>query len=711
MTTSPYSAQFSPPGFIPTDEQRKIQTSQSRISLVIANAGAAKTTTLALRIGEAISRGMAPEDILALTFTHEARQVMTARLAEVGIAYNVAKRVNVQTVEDFAARVLSRFEDGTPALMPSVREQKQFALLALEHVGYNHPDHADLLDIRTHNTAVSQFLNHLLKLKATMTLAVDDDSDPVYTAETLGIPLTDYLWAIEYEKQRIDVFGFVEARGYFDATYDLAGMLRSRPEMASSLPAFKLLVCDELHDVNEASFCIIEAMLNTGNPYFVGVGDKDQVIYSHLGADEAFLQHRIPTSFPGCVRFPLTMTYRHGPHLAYAMEAFKQKPVDSNLPLRTEIQQATYAEAPEACGAKVVEALSQWKRDGKALDKSCVLLRDGHQSIAIENALMHAGIQYRTLTMNSYLLRDEILFLRGMLAIALDDFHNVASPATREAIVEALATFAEVPLEPDDLREAKSTISREPSTLKHFFDGQIQRVGSLAARTRIVNAVSALRGLPPGALAHEALNQVCDIVEMDKLAQRLYVHPYEASVVTKSVAGFIATAQHLGKDLRQFSEWIGAAEAFAGARPNKDMVLMDCIENAKGKEFDHVVLPFLDAGEFPNPLRERGEEENLFYVAATRTKSRLTLIASDDPTRRSPFIAQMQLESTQKRADNALRRNQAAPEQVPGRRDLKVAYENRAAVKVLGAQWDKTRKVWYVPGNLDLEPFKNWLAD
>ncbi|MGH8815733.1 MAG: UvrD-helicase domain-containing protein, partial [Achromobacter pestifer] len=124
MTTSPYSAQFSPPGFIPTDEQRKIQTSQSRISLVIANAGAAKTTTLALRIGEAISRGMAPEDILALTFTHEARQVMTARLVEVGIAYNVAKRVNVQTVEDFAARVLSRVEDGTPALMPSVREQK-----------------------------------------------------------------------------------------------------------------------------------------------------------------------------------------------------------------------------------------------------------------------------------------------------------------------------------------------------------------------------------------------------------------------------------------------------------------------------------------------------------------------------------------------------------------------------------------------------------
>ena len=63
MTTSSLSVQFIPAGITPTDEQRNIQGSRHRTSLVIANAGAAKTTTLALRIGEAISRGMAPEDL------------------------------------------------------------------------------------------------------------------------------------------------------------------------------------------------------------------------------------------------------------------------------------------------------------------------------------------------------------------------------------------------------------------------------------------------------------------------------------------------------------------------------------------------------------------------------------------------------------------------------------------------------------------------
>lgn len=733
MTTNTPSAQFLPAGFVPTDEQTRIQTARSRTSLVIANAGAAKTTTLALRIGEALTRGLPPEDILALTFTDEARQVLQGRLVEVGIAYQTARRVNVLTVEDFARRVLAKIEDGKPEPLPTTREQQAYALDALEYVAINHPHYADQLDIRTHNTAVSQFLDNLLKLKATLRLSSADIDDPEFAAESVGVPLTDYLWAVEYERQRVDVFGYINARGFFDATYDLACLLRSGAEPRDVLPAIKLVLCDEMHDVNEASFCIIDALLRVGLTYFVGVGDKDQVIYSHLGADESFLQHRIAESFPDCKQYPLTLTYRHGPHLAYAMEAFKRKPVESNLPLRTDIHVLTYGDAADdgvagsgaaattatatsaatadaACGVQIVNAVLQWKRDRKPLDQCCILLRDAHQSIPIENALMNAGVQYRTLTMKSYLLRDEILFLRGMLAIALDDFHHVATPATREAIVQALTTFAEVPLTPQELREAQTTLAQEPSALKHFFTGQIQRVGSPAARTRISEAVAHLRALSADTPAHAALEAVRRLVDMDKLAARLYVHPYEASVVTKTVAGFITSARDSGKTLHEFSEWIGTAEAFAGARPGKNTVLLDCIVNAKGKEFDHVLLPFLDAAEFPNPLRKLGEEENLFYVAATRAKSRLTLVTPQDESRRSRFIEQMQLASTQKRADTALRRNQAAPVQAVGHRDLRVAYANKEVVKALGAQWDKTRKVWYVPSGMDLEPFREWLV-
>ncbi len=64
---------FTPQGLIPTPEQTAIQLAQHKVVLVDANAGAAKTTTLAIRIGEALARKLAPEQILALTFTPEAR--------------------------------------------------------------------------------------------------------------------------------------------------------------------------------------------------------------------------------------------------------------------------------------------------------------------------------------------------------------------------------------------------------------------------------------------------------------------------------------------------------------------------------------------------------------------------------------------------------------------------------------------------------------
>lgn len=80
-------------GIAPTDEQIAIQTSRARHVIAMANAGAAKTTTLALRIAESITRGVWPESIVALTFSSEAARVLQARLIEIGVDAKVARRV------------------------------------------------------------------------------------------------------------------------------------------------------------------------------------------------------------------------------------------------------------------------------------------------------------------------------------------------------------------------------------------------------------------------------------------------------------------------------------------------------------------------------------------------------------------------------------------------------------------------------------------
>ena len=80
---APSVPRFIAVGIAPTDEQVAIQTSRARHVIAMANAGAAKTTTLALRIAESITRGVWPESIVALTFSAEAARVLQARLVEI----------------------------------------------------------------------------------------------------------------------------------------------------------------------------------------------------------------------------------------------------------------------------------------------------------------------------------------------------------------------------------------------------------------------------------------------------------------------------------------------------------------------------------------------------------------------------------------------------------------------------------------------------
>ena len=52
------------------------------------------------------------------------------------------------------------------------------------------------------------------------------------------------------------------------------------------------------------------------------------------------------------------------------------------------------------------------------------------------------------------------------------------------------------------------------------------------------------------------------------------------------------------------------------------------IEQAKGQEFDHVALPFLEPGRFPAPAPQDSAflERNRLYVAMTRARHKLWLL-------------------------------------------------------------------------------------
>ncbi|MET0265225.1 MAG: UvrD-helicase domain-containing protein, partial [Duganella sp.] len=506
-TNTANTPRFTPHGLIPTPEQRTIQLAQNKVVLVDANAGAAKTTTLALRIGEALARKLAPEQILALTFTTEAREVLRQRLIDIGVPSLLAARVDVLTFEDFAARQMDAVDGDGVRHCSEARQLRGHVLAAIDRVGERHAGQYDHLELHTHSIAISQFLELQLHLKATMALGeVQDFLEPDEIAAVLNVPLGDYLTLLEYEALRLDGGAGAVFRGPFDASYDLACNLDGGARLAERFPDYRLVLCDELHDLNEASFRILDALINRPQCFFVGAGDKDQVIYARLGASDTFLNQRFAERYPRLARYPLTYTYRHGPQLAYAMAAFKDKPVESNLALRTDISQPHYTDAAD-CGRQTVAALRRWKADGHALDGCAILIRDRHQSVVIENALIEAGIDYRTPAMAGYLQRDEILFLRGMMAIALRDFGAVKSAQVRTAVVDALTAFSEMSFSAQRIDHFKTQILKSPELLGELFlieDTQRDGVapgyrdaGSASTRRAVIDAIAWLSTLTP----------------------------------------------------------------------------------------------------------------------------------------------------------------------------------------------------------------------
>src|SRR5450830_1728766 len=663
------TAYFIPNRIRPTGEQLDLQTATQPVVLGEANAGAAKTTTLALRIAESIARKVDPARILALAFTPEARDVLRQRLQDIGVPWETVAQVDILTIEELAIRSLGQLEGGEVKLTLQPRRLKAHVWSAIDTVAERYVGRYDALDLRKSDIAVSAFLDALLRLKAGMKLASDyyGEDDPVEAAELAGVPLTDWLVAQAYESARLDGEERAVFRTAFDPTYDLARSLQRSPDCAGVFPRYRVVVCDELHDMNEASFVIVEALIRASGAFFTGVGDKHQVIHDQLGASHAFLDTRFKQAFPALRAYPLTTTYRHGPHLTMAITQLMDNNGTSGVAEHTEIRQLHY-DGTGDCARQVVVAIKQWKDDKYRLEDCAILMRDRHQSVAIENALIAANIAYRTPVMKGYMQREEILFLRGVLAIALADFQAVKSYEVRTAIVEALAVFSGMEAA-DGFEKVKYDLAKEPQLLVGFFQGHLGGDALAGSGTAFADVMRYLLAVPADSPAGES-----------------------------------------GLGLAAFWQKINAAEVFATRKRDKNFVFLDIVADVKGKEFGHVIMPYLEQGEFPDPAMPPKTERNLFYVGVSHTRQRLTLISPTQPERRSAYLRQMQIAAVAPKADHALRQiEDTAVVDGVQRTYLTARYEDRDEVRQLGAQYDPVRKKWFIQSGQDTAPFRRWL--
>lgn len=632
-------AVFKPKGLTPTAEQLAIQLERHRHVVVEANAGAAKTTTLALRLAQALARGASLDHIQVLTYTEAAVTSLRLALDRIGIAAAVRNKLRIQTFDQFCADRLASIEGPGVTRYTAPEQLKPHVLQAIDRVLSNQDErHRDEFTIEgSGEGSVEGLLASFARLKGTLQLTLEAPDQPLTPAlaSELG---HDYLtlrvfWAYEHIRRggHPDRHAF---RAPDDATHDLAKLLLSEDALLEGehpvALGLHLILLDEMHDTNRAMFTVLQQVLRENPAAFIGFGDRDQVIHATAGADARFMGEAFDREIGTAQRLPLTSSYRFGPALAHHVGRLSVKTYLSQSARGTTVNVVRCEQAKEVHW-HIAQAIRH--REGLGADsplsETAILLRQPHQSVELENHLLDQGLDYRTAGFDPYLMRPEVLFVRGLMAHAREEFPAIEDVDTRMRILQALLLFCGSFVESDstdhDKRQkdelaAIKEVAKQPGLAPHFVQNQVLRNAPPHIRGLIYDALDVIRANATDLL----LARFTEALAPQRLAARVMVRADDIEQVSANVRGLIQSAATFD-NVESFFRAMNAREVRQKSMRSKHCVLLSSIEAAKGLEFEHVIMPGLNKGEFAVGGNTT-DNRNLLYVGMTRAKNRLTIL-------------------------------------------------------------------------------------
>jgi DNA helicase-2/ATP-dependent DNA helicase PcrA len=279
-----------------TPEQREAVMSPSRRLLVRATAGSGKTHVLTLRIQRRIAaEEIAPDQVLAMTFTRKAGDELRRRLNKAGI-----RDIRAGTFHRAALSIVNQYREDNhlkPAVLEVNRRRLVNALAKqLRETGDVKLEEWQLPRLEQEiSWALSQGFNGALYAKSARKLRRDAPLPPAQFADVLD-----------------RYVGLCHSRGVLDFDLLLSeaiALLRDEPNV---LAAFRhrnrSLYVDEAQDMNPLQFMLLRQMAGD-DPDLFCVGDPNQSIYGFNGANPLLLNEIVRT-WPDTVVLDLTRNHR-----------------------------------------------------------------------------------------------------------------------------------------------------------------------------------------------------------------------------------------------------------------------------------------------------------------------------------------------------------------------------------------------------------------
>ncbi len=587
--------------------------------LILAGAGSGKTRVLTHRIAHLIrNRGVAPHNILAITFTNKAAREMKERVE--ALLGNQAEHMWICTFHSACVRILRR----------------EIGALGYD-TGFVIYDSAD------QQTLIKQCLKEL---------NIDDKRfPPRAVAAGISQAKNSLMGPEAYEKKAYDyyqqtvssVYSLYQKKLYNNNALDFDDLIMKTVVLFQKYPdiletyqeRFKYILIDEYQDTNHAQYRLVRLLADKYRNICV-VGDDDQSVYRFRGADiRNILDFERDYSETRVVR--LEQNYRSTKNiLEAANEVIRNNTGRKEKRLWTENREGAPVclftaqdEQQEAyyVARKIMEGHDLQDR---AYRDFAVLYRTNAQSRVIEEVLMRHNIPYTIVGGLKFYDRKEIKDILAYLkvicnpadSVSLQRIINVPRRGIGDASLARVYAYA-----------AENGIS--------LYDAlsEVELVPKL--QSRAVKPMQGFYSLIEEFRKNKDRTPVTDLTKeileksgyMKELREEKTV---EAETRIENIKEFLTvTAEYdSGREegsLEEFLAEVSLVSDIDSMNEDTDVVVLMTLHSAKGLEFPVVFMVGMEEGIFPHSRSigeeaELEEERRLCYVGITRAREELHLV-------------------------------------------------------------------------------------
>lgn len=607
------------------DRQRDAVITTDGPVLILAGAGSGKTRVITVRIAHLItSLGVAPHNILAVTFTNKAAAEMRERVNELMRGFRAQSAPLVTTFHSLCVRILRQ---DIEALQEGYR--KSFTIYdtddsikvikaCIKDLGLDEKQLAP----RQAQSAISAAKNRGEDHELFAARAESSDEKKAAVARIFRM----------YEER----LNNANALDFDDLLIKTVRLLRVSPEVREKYnDRFKYILVDEYQDTNALQFALIGYLTEKQQNICV-VGDDAQSIYGFRGADIAnilqFEQH-----FPEARTIMLEQNYRSTQTILDAADSIiknnvgrKEKKLWTSNPGGDRI---FYHQAFDGDGeARFVAYKIDEHRRRNPNERIAILYRTNAQSRLFEESLRRNRIDYNIVGGFSFYERAEIKDVIAYLKLALNPFDDIA---LLRVVNTPPRGFGKTSLDELSLR-AKELGGSLWEAIAVVTDPQIGEKPNLTTR-----AIESLRRFKM--TVEHLQRKVTEVAGSERKVSDVVV----AAIEDTGYANMLRTenTDESAARLENLEELVNAAVDYdkqeeSGLRDFIDhaaltsdtdkfdrnaAVTMMTVHSAKGLEFPVVFIVGLEDGIFPhsrsiNDQKQLEEERRLAYVAITRAE-------------------------------------------------------------------------------------------